>query len=265
MGDLRDIVKAEVERVLAEFLANRAGSAASSPGEHTLVIVFSGNRWPSDALFDQLAALAERGCQMDCVLSETFSALFGERFAALRLPKRLEVHSHPSEGLLLSLAKRGEAAIAACLSSNAAAKLSAGIFDSIPTVILRAFLESGKPVIVAEDSAVLRESSAPPSAPPKLRRLAEDAYHGLAEMGVRFVSPTELVRAIDSAFYVPVNETPERLAKTRPHKRRMFVTSEDVWKAASQGHKQMIVPDDAIITDEARDHAQRLGLEIVRQ
>ncbi|MGC8742179.1 MAG: hypothetical protein ACP5QZ_01940 [Candidatus Sumerlaeaceae bacterium] len=265
MADLREIIRAEVERVLAEFLAKGGGSKRSRRESRLLVVLFSGTRWPADAVFGQLEALVERGYRLVCVLSESFRSCQEQRFAALRLPRGIDVLAQQADAQILDLAKQGDAVVAACFSANSAAKLSAGIFDSVPTVLVRAFLELAKPVIVAEDSAVLRESAAPPSAPPKLRRLAEDAYHGLAEMGVRFVAPTDLERAVDQAFFVPVNETPERLAKTRPTKQRMFVTSEDVWKALSQGHKQLIVTEDAVVTDEARDHARRVGLEILRQ
>jgi len=263
--DLREIVKAEVERVLAEFLAREASTGAQGAQSRALLVLFSGTRWPEPIVFDQLTALAQAGHRLTCVLSHSFRSLFGNRMAQSMFAPGISCAAEADEPQLHALTKQADALLVACLSPNSAAKLTLGLADSLPTIALRLALEAGKPVIVAEDSAALRQNAVPAGAPPKLRRLAEDAFHGLSEMGVRFVPASELGRAVDAAFFVPVNETPERLAKTRPRKQRMFVTTEDVWKAASQGHKQLVVPEDAVITDEARDQARRVGLEILRQ
>ncbi len=267
MPNLEEIVREEVRRVLSEFLAKERASAAASclATSQTLAIVFSGTRWPADALWDQLRELVARGYRGEVVVSRTFAELFGQRLAGTHLPGLALQPRLRSESELLELAKRADACVAAALSPTAAAKLTLGISDSIPSATLRAFLELAKPVIVAEDSASLRLNAVAQGAPPKLRRLAEDAYHGLAEMGVSFSPPQDLMKAVERAFFVPVNETPERLARVRPTKQRIFVTSEDVWKASTQGLKELIIPADAVVTDEARDHAQRVGLTILRQ
>lgn len=266
MKDLQEIVRREVERVLAEhLLCGKMRGARGGEASKTLVVLFSGSRWPEDQLFNQLAALTENGHRLICVASYTFHALHGSRWEGTVLPRGTERIANPDEKWLIETAKGSDAVLVACLSLNSAAKLSAGIADSAPTILIRQALELGKPVVVAEESTTIRQAAVSPSAPPKLRRLAEDAYHGVAELGVKFVAAPELSRAVGEIFYVPVNETPERLAKTRPSKQRVFVTSEDVWKASARGHKQIIVPEDAVVTDEARDYAKRVGVEILRQ
>jgi len=266
VADLRDIIREEVMRVLAAYeRRGHTGDAPSARGTPRCVaVLFSGWRWPAEPCFEQLSTLAARGMQLEFVVSDSFRELFAERLAAQGVvpPAAIVPRREPE---LLALGRRADACIAAGLSPTAATKLTTGISDSIPTILVRSCLENAKPVIVAEDSATLRANAVAPGAPPKLRRLAEDAYQGLAEMGVHFTAPSELAATLDRVFFVPVNETPERLARTRPHKQRMFVTAEDVWKASTQGHRQMVLPADAVVTDEARDHARRIGIEIVRE
>lgn len=266
MKDLQDIIRREVKHVLAEYLARGKMQAKAGEGAaKTLVVLFSGARWPEDQLFNQLAALAESGRRLVCVTSQTFHTFHGLRLEGTILPRGTERVANPDEKWLNEIARITDAVVVACLSLNSAAKLSAGIADSAPTILIRDALELGKPVVVAEESTTIRQAAVSPNAPPKLRRLAEDAYHGVAELGVRFVAAAELSRAVGEIFYVPVNETPERLAKTRPFQQRVFVTSEDVWKASARGQKQILVPDVAVVTDEARDYAKRIGVEIMRQ
>ncbi|MCX7625066.1 MAG: hypothetical protein N2Z21_02485 [Candidatus Sumerlaeaceae bacterium] len=266
MKDWKEIVRQEVERVLSEYLAReKPPSTTEGVTSKELIILFSGTRWPEDQFFNQLAALAESGPRLVCVASQTFHAAHSLSWESRAFPPNATRVVSPPEKWLYEAAKEADAVVVACLSLNSAAKLSLGIADSVPTILIRQALEHGKPVLVAEESTVIRQAAILPNAPPKLRRLAEDAYHGVAELGVRFVAPADLCRALAETFYVPVNETPKRLAKTRPTKRRVFVTSEDIWKVSARGEKQIIVPEDAVVTDEARDYAKRVGVEILRQ
>lgn len=264
MATIEDIVREEVRRVVAELLRRRGGETSRGQ-ERTLAVLFCGTRWPGEDLFGQLEALAARGTVLEALASETFRNFHGERLAERwRTDAQWRLLPGGSESELVALAKRCDALVIGALSCNTATKVALGIADSVPSSAIRLFLEGGKPVVVAEDSAAFRAEAVAPAAPPKLRRLAEDAVQGLSEMGVRFAETQSLVAVLDEVFHVPVNETPERLAKTRPSMRRMFVTSEDVWAAASRGQRELVLPADAVITDEARDHARRLGLEIVR-
>ena len=266
--ELRDIIRQQVVDVLTEYLERRprahGENNTSSAQKKVFVVLFSGRRYPSDAFFEQLNALAADGAEFKIVPSLSFHALRGEWLAAQNLPSSGYLLAPPlSENDLTALGKTADALLIGTLSPQSAAKATAGIEDSIPSFLIRFFLEQGKPVIVAEDSAELRQTAVPPAAPPRLRRLAEDAYHGLSEMGIRFCEPRHLQKAVHEAFYTPINETPERLAKVKPSVSREFITSEDVWKAASQGKRELLVSPNTVITDEARDHARRLGVEIL--
>jgi len=259
---LRVLVRETVMRVLAEFGKGTAASPYVSTRKH-FVVLFSGTREPDDAVFDHCAALAARGQTLSVVASQTYSLTVGIEGIRVRLRGARDFIENAGEVALRTLSSQSEALIIASLSLNSAAKIALGIADSIPTRLVSHFVEQGKPVIVALDLAAVRQFCfGQAEVPPRLVRAAEDHFHALEQLGLRFVAPSELEAAVDEAFHVPVNETPERLARVRPQKRRQFITAEDVWRAASRGAKELVHEVDAIITDEARDSARRYGIEL---
>jgi hypothetical protein len=84
----------------------------------------------------------------------------------------------------------------------------------------------------------------------------------LQQIGIQFIDTASLARIVQAHFTPVVNETPARLARTRPTQKREFVTAEDVWRVASHGGKVLNHARDAIITDQARDQAAMKGIEL---
>jgi hypothetical protein len=259
---LRTLVRETVVRVLSEFENGTQAPLRVATRKH-LALLFSGAREPDDAVFDHCAALAARGHTLSVVASQSYAVLVGLERARIRLRGAQEFIENAGEAALHTLSNQCDALIIASLSLNSAAKIAVGIADSIPTRLVSYFVEQGKPVIVALDLATVRQFCFGQAVvPPRLVRAAEDHFHALEQLGLRFVPPSELEAAVDEAFHVPVNETPQRLARVRPQKRRQFITAEDVWRAASRGAKELVHEPDAIITDEARDSAQRYGIHL---
>ena len=79
-------------------------------------------------------------------------------------------------------------------------------------------------------------------------------------LGRKLVHNAAVAAAITEQFREIKNETPERLAKTRPAFKREFVTAEDLEPAVKSGKKEYILPRNAIVTSLAHDYASQHGL-----
>lgn len=234
---------------------------AGAPGARNLLLVFCGVDIPADDFFAQAATLAQQGSTLTAVISHSFAQHHASDVVQNRLGSA-KVHVSPDEPSLARLVSAASAVVAPGLCTNSVAKVAAGIEDSTPTIVLLSALRSGKPVIIGEDIAGILPALLDkfPALPPALQRTYENAYHRVQQMGVQFVPVTQLVASVGARFEVPKNDTPERLARTRPTQKREFVTVEDVANAVARGSKEITHQRSAYVTDEARDYASARGV-----
>ncbi len=239
---------------------------ASSPSSRKLLLLFMTNDSVSDELFAQINGLGTQGYSFVAAFSHSFEETHSLDSITSRLPSGTPVlTSSAGESAQFKAVSECVAVVASSISANSAAKVAQGIEDSLPSRALRAALLSGKPVFIARDlpqfERQLAERNA--AAPPALIRATIDTIHRFQNVGARFVAAPHLMTEIAAAFHQPVNETPTRLARTKPTPKRVFITAEDVWHAASNGRKELTHPTDAIITDAAREEAATRGMTLV--
>lgn len=269
---LRQRVRAELMAVLAGM--DTAQSSAPLPAPATppapasalseLAVVLTGRHEPPAAFLAQLAELAPRGYTFVLVAGRTFSAFHATGSLLKRMPTGTRVLPTDCEPALHDACTHLAGAVMPGLSPNTTAKLALGLDDSAPATVLTRCLVAGRPLFVARDIAACSRALADElaAAPPASLRTAEDHLRRVQQLGVRFV-PTGALAAEVAAHFAPhVNETPARLARTRPSPHREFVTAEDVWRAASRGEKVLAHARDAIVTDAARDEASLRGVEL---
>ncbi|MCX7718134.1 MAG: hypothetical protein N2111_07000 [Candidatus Sumerlaeaceae bacterium] len=266
-SDLRALVREEVLRALqraeAQLSPQRPGPpAAAQTGGHMLTVLFTGRLAPSADFLAQMADLGQRGYALGCAFSNSFKQFLSPDEILRSLPAAATHLASDSEREWQSWLAASSALILPLVSLNTAAKSAAGIEDSMPTFILLSHLRAAKPVISCPDMSQIavriREQFA--GAAPAMAHTAERNFHALQQMGVQFVPVLDVAAAVGRAFHVEPNETPQRLAKTRPFPKREFITAEDVHSAMKAGLKTLTHSRDAIVTAEARDQAARLGV-----
>jgi hypothetical protein len=263
-------LRARVRTLVVDALARATqpapalhGGVAPAPSR-SLLLLFTGREAVPPDFTAQAAELSLAGWALGAVFSFSFKRFFAPDEIMRQLPQGSVLHGSSCE-------KELGTSIAPCLglamptvSLNTAAKVARGLDDSIPSFILTTMLAQAKPVFVARSLPALAAdlAAAKPNAPPAFIRTVEDHWHRLQALGVQFIDAPRLASAVTEAFHVPVNETPERLARTRPSPKRHFVTAEDVWRVAARGGSELAHPRDAVVTDHAREAAQAKGIEL---
>jgi len=117
------------------------------------------------------------------------------------------------------------------------AKMALGIFDTPPLEAVLDALSQGKDVF-AEPLEV------PPKCSPALAELLKSHWAKLLSLGVK---EPKVVQPPSS---------------TAPVSSRTIITQEDIREAKEKGQQVLILPPQAIVTDMARDLAERLGIQI---
>lgn len=248
--------------VEAQSAARSNGAAAAV--QRRLLVLFLSRHEPGEEFFSQLADLARHGYGFVAAFSHSFLQFHPVESVASRLPKGTSLLLQPGEKQLLESVSACSALVASTLSVNTAAKLSAGVDDSLPTLLFTQALLSGKPVFVARELASLAAEldNLHAAVRPAFRRIALDHFHKARQLGIEYVRTAGLVQALVSQFTEQRNETPERLAKQRPALKREIITAEDLRQLLESGKRELVHSSGAIITDQARDYAIEKGLAL---
>ena len=239
-------------------------SVATPPPLRSLLLLFTGRGAVLPDFLAQTAELARQGWTLGAVFSFSFKRFFAPDDILRQLPAGTVLVGSNCERELGAAIAGYSGVVMPDISLNTAGKVARGFDDSVPSFILTRMIVGGSPAFVARSLPTLGAELAAsnPAAPPAFLRNAEDHWHRLQALGVNFVETPALAAAVAGAFHVPVNDTPERLARTRPSPKRQFVTAEDVWRVAARGGKELVHPRDAVVTDHARDAAETKGIEL---
>jgi len=283
--DIQRIVARVVEEVRRRLAAGGASEGATGreathsadlPGANsqqasrTLVVLFTGGHVGLDDGIAQALALAKAGWRLDVVLSPRAEALFGrQRFAALGGTGRILGSDDVKS--TLTLLEGAEAVVVPVLTRNTATKAALLIADSLATNLLLQAVAMGKPVLAARDaadpSAALCACVGTAAAPVAISRMMEAYFRTLGELGLEMVPVSELARTVTNRLggNLPSAGRGRPAALNRrqegaKRQRRTIVTADDV--AAADPSQPLILPEDAIVTDVARETARRRGIEI---
>ncbi|MGC8843578.1 MAG: hypothetical protein ACP5KZ_02910 [bacterium] len=116
------------------------------------------------------------------------------------------------------------------------AKMALGLFDTPPLEAVLSALSNGMKVF-AEPLKL------PQNCPPALANLFNSYWETLLSFGI---TPWEEQKAPS------VTSPPQR----------MIITQEDIWEAKGKGLQVLLLPSGSIVTDMARELAERLGIQI---
>lgn len=249
-------LRIRVRELVVEALARTDASQATSAGvtgapvatpaataSRRLLLLFTGRAAVAPDFFAQAAELSRQGWALGAVFSFSFKRFFAPDDILRQLPAETTLVGSSCERELGSEVGGYSGVVMPDISLNTAGKVARGFDDSVPSFILTRMLIGGTPAFVARSLPELGAelAAAHPSAPPAFLRNAEDHWHRLQALGVNFVETQALAASVASAFYVPVNETPDRLARSRPSPKRQFVTAEDVWRVAARGGRNWFI------------------------
>lgn len=174
----------------------------------------------------------------------------------------LGLHSPPGEALLQQLEKEGATPLAWQegaavdkfqtilvwdLNWTDVAKVALGLFDTPPLQTLFDAVVKGKKVLIPP-------LSLPPQCPPALQDLLNRYWQTILSFGIEPASSTS-----SSAS----SSTPSSTSSPPPSPpKKLIITQDDVREAKEKGLQLLTIPAGSIVTDLARELAERLNLEI---
>ncbi|MBC7326922.1 hypothetical protein H5T87_02235 [bacterium] len=116
------------------------------------------------------------------------------------------------------------------------AKISLGLFDTPPLEAVLNLLLQGKTPIV-------EPLTIPPQCPQALAELLRSHWEKILSLGIR----------------TPQASKPASSLSPSP---RTIITQEDIWESKEKGLQVLVIPQGSIVTDMARELAERLGIQI---
>jgi hypothetical protein len=142
------------------------------------------------------------------------------------------------------------------LSLNSLAKFALGIQDSLPTILLNAAAQAGKPILLNDQFVPVIDSQMNPHLIRTYRQHWENLQSGTI-CGFNFANlETVATRVIR-------NKAASSKKHIKPGSSREFITRDDIIEASESLSPLKIAPG-AIITDLAREEAQKLGVVIIQ-
>jgi hypothetical protein len=238
-----------------------------------VLFLATGERAPDEAAVEAFRALVALGVEASLVRSRSFREVeqagnlsaFGP--VAGGQPVALHLIDNPSSDAIGRMAEEFPLLCVLALSENTVTKTILGLRDSKPPVLLRAFLERGKPVVAVGRPPQRVEldggGAAYWSLPRPMRQWVADGYRILEQWGVEFVEPEGLLRAVRKHLFGLPDASVLRIAKrAASDSGRRIVTVEDVREARNRGDRRIALAANAIVTDEAREFARRWGIAI---
>jgi len=229
----------------------------------------TGDEPPSEATIESFRALTALGIEASLVRSHSFAQVWSSQILRARLGgvKLLDKLGVDEIGCLPD---RFPILCVLTLSANTVAKAILGLRDALPPRVLRAFLERGQPVVVAglppQRMALDGGITGFWELPLAVRQWLFEGYRTLEQWGVEFVECERLAEAVRRRLFgpgVPSQPASHPGGEADKLSMRVFITADDVRTAWARGERQIQVPRDGAVTDEAREFARRWGILIV--
>jgi hypothetical protein len=96
-----------------------------------------------------------------------------------------------------------------------------------------------------------------------LQSLNRQYAHTLKDWGVQWEIPEKLFPILESILEKPSASIDNTTNKRNNPGKRIIITADDIYEKINSGKTQWIIPANAIITDIARENAQRSGFKLV--
>ena len=277
--------------------AGTAPPSASSPDGHKkILVILTASPYCVDEVFVQLTAL-QAHARLTIVPTPGFLRLLEREELSRRLPGVpiiTEIHPRDIDTFL------GEHSVVLIplLSATTLGRVVLGLSDGIaPMLIIQALLHDK--TIIALREGILKEvdkesaQSSPKETtsenePPvwsgvytahaalevgiphkhpatHISGLFKSYLRTLEQWGVRFVECEKLAEETQQALF-PETPPPKPISATeRAPGRRQVITRDDLWELKRQGITEMHVPENAIITDVAREYAHDNSINIITE
>jgi len=252
---------ARCRRMLDEMLRPRRRALFLATGEQP----------PCEVVIESFRALTAFGVEATLLCSHSFSQVWPRSTVRARLGD-VTLLGEPAADEAASLPDRFPLLCVLALSTNTVVKTVLGLRDSLPALVLRSFLERGRPVVAA---------GIPPqrldldgngaifwNLPLAVRQWVSLGYRTLEQWGVEFVEPHLLTEAVKRHLFGAPSSAARGRGSSPADDRagsngRVFVTVEDVRSALARGEREIRLSGGARATDEAREFARRWGIELI--
>ncbi len=241
----------------------------------------TGERPLTEPVIEAFRTLTALGVRATLVRSHSFAQVWTSEVVRARLGAVALLDDLPPDQIA-RLPDRFPLLCVLSLSDNTAMKSVLGLRDAAPPLIMRAFLERGRPVVVAgrppQRNAVEEHAAGFWELPLAVRQWLAESYRTLEQWGVEFIEAEHLAETVKQRLFgggprsaAKANEPfvgsamdmqtgREALSAWTGGEQRLFVTVEDIRAARHRGERQMRIAPNMRVTDEAREAARRWGI-----
>jgi len=264
----KDKIREIVGKVVNELFSQKQSKLLSAK---KLLILFTGSLTSYDTIINQLRNITSIGYDTTLVLSESFLNLKSidevkKELNPDRILTKLDNYQIAEE------VRTADLILIPFLTRNTVAKVLNAITDTVPTNLIFTALMLKKKIIAVRDGADPEMLDCihcyTPNAPAFIQLLMQKNLELLKQVGVELIKSDQLEEAVENFFLnKKSSEIGDRRVSSVPHflkLQREIITSEDIKKALKNKEKYLYVPPNAIITDIAKELANKEGIEIIR-
>lgn len=282
LNHIRYIVETVVKEVIKRLneLENKADTEieTKSVKKRTIVTVFTGSDIELNTLTEQIKVLAQN-YNIKVIFTKAARKILDRE----TLRQRLNFEEIEDDVMYKELSK-AEAVIFPNLTQNTAAKVAAGIRDSIGSEAMATALLMGKVIVAACDSIPVKGIPGP------YGEMCSEILNKLSRFGVKFCKVKEIANKVSNilreknAADNESNESKEsvesKLIKSIVEENDLIqernksvceisvkdvklITNEFINRIAAEGHSRIFIPKFSIVTPLARDTARDKKIEII--
>jgi len=264
----KERIREIVSKVVNELFSQKQSKLSTAK---KLLILFTGSLTSYDTIINQLRNITLIGCDTTLVLSESFLNLksideIKNELNPNRILTKLDNYQIAEE------VKKADLILIPFLTRNTVAKVLNAITDTVPTNLIFTALLLKKKIIAVRDGADPEILDCihcyTPNAPALMQLLMRKNLELLIQVGVELIKSDQLEEAVEDFFtYKKSTEIGERQVSSTPKflkLQREIITSEDIKKALKNKEKYLYVSPNTIITDIAKEMANKEGIEIIK-
>ncbi|TCO75263.1 flavoprotein [Marinisporobacter balticus] len=254
-------------------MKNRQGSVGLVNKTKNILVVLTGSNNGIDEILNHLNQLKRYGYCLNIVLSKTAENIIGLD----RLKKELysvSISLEENKEQYLDLIEKSHLVLVPLLTQNTAAKLRAGIQDTMASLCIWQALWQEKMVLADTRGLVCNGKDTKNAI---LNQIVEDNLSFLKKMGLKILDRKSYLVAIDTILRhedktlcqenqskdVEKKEQIDILAINEEEAKRKIITQKDIYAMVGKMN-QLHIHKHTIITPLARDYAKEKNIELIR-